>query len=94
MRRKPTVKEGELHIYYGKIDGSTDIIYHNGPKTSQGDLRLLHSVMGCESQHLNLDAPLDSKRLDWVKYEPSLFDELEKRGYDLSTVRFYIRKKK
>ena len=95
-RRRPTVREGELHIYWGRLDkrSGEDIIYHNGPGTHRGDAMLLHSVTGCESQHLNMDAPLDSSRLDWVTYEPSLWDELECRGYDLSTLRFYIRKKK
>ena len=93
--RKPIVKEGELHIYYGKIDRSStpDIIYHNGPGTNHCDKSLLHSVMGCESQHLNLEAPLCSTRVNWTTYEPSLFEQLESRGYDLTTLRFYIRKK-
>ena len=93
--RRPTVKEGELHIYWGREDrhSSLDVIYHNGPGTSWGDSRLLHNALGCETQHLNLDAPLGSQRLDWVTYAPSLLDELEKRGYDLTTLRFYVRKK-
>jgi hypothetical protein len=95
-KRKPTVREGELHVYWGRLDrhNSEDIIYHNGPGTHQGDRGLLHSVMGCPNQHLNWDAPNDASRLNWVTYEPSLWDELDKRGYDLSTLRFYIRKKK
>jgi hypothetical protein len=94
-RRRPTVREGELHIYWGRENRhcGEDIIYHNGPGTGKPDLRLLHSVIGCQSQHLNLDAPLDSARVNWVTYEPSLLDQLEERGYDLSTLRFYIRKK-
>ena len=93
--RKPVVKEGELHIYWGREDrhSSPDVIYHNGPGTSRGDSRLLHNALGCETQHLNLDAPLGSPRLNWVKYEPSLFKELEDRGYDLTTLRFYVKKK-
>lgn len=95
-KRKPTVRDGELHIYYGKLDkhSAEDVIYHNGPGTHRGDAMLLHSVIGCDSQHLNLEAPLNSPRLDWVTYEPSMLKELENRGYDLTTLRFYIRKKK
>ena len=94
-KRRPTVREGELHIYWGKADqhSGVDVVYHNGLGTHQGDLRLLHSVLGCQSQHLNWDAPTNASRHDWVKYEPSLWDELESRGYDLTTLRFYIRKK-
>ena len=95
-KRRPTVREGELHVYWGKADqhSGEDVVYHNGPGTDRCDRSLLHSVMGCESQHLNLDAPLCSPRLNWVTYEPSLWKELESRGYDLSTLRFYIRKEK
>jgi hypothetical protein len=96
MRRRPIVREGELHIYWGKADrhSSEDVVYHNGSGTQRADPRLLHSVLGSERAHLNWDAPIDAKRHDWVTYEPSLWDELEKRGYDLTTLRFYIRKKK
>lgn len=94
-KRRPTVREGELHIYWGKESRGCgpDVIYHNGDGTSKADLRLLHNVIGSQSQHLNLAAPLCSPRLDWVKFEPSLLDELEMRGYDLTTLHFYIRKK-
>ena len=94
-KRKPTVREGELHIYYGKLDkyNAPDVIYQNGPGTHKGDAMLLHSVIGCDSQHLNLDASLGSPRINWVTYEPSLLKELDKRGYDLTTFRLYIRKK-
>lgn len=95
-QRRPRVHEGELHIYWGKADKHTaeDVVYHNGDGTSQADLRLLHRVIGTDSQHLNWNAPSNASRLDWVTYEPSLLNELEKRGYDLTTLRFYIRKKK
>ena len=94
-KRRPTVRDGELHIYWGKESprSTPNVVYHNGDGTSQSDLRLLHSVIGCELQHLNLDAPLASPRVQWVKYRPSLLDELDIRGYDLTTLRFYIRKK-
>lgn len=94
-KRRPTVRDGELHMYWGREDrhSSEDVIYHNGLGARREDCRLLHSVIGSESQHLNLDAPICSPRLDWVKYNPSLLDELENRGYDLTTLRFYIRKK-
>lgn len=95
-KRRPTVREGELHMYWGREDrhSGEDIIYHNGPGTSRSDSRLLHSTIGCKSQHLNLSAHIGAPRINWVTYEPSLLEELDKRGYDLTTLRFYIRKKK
>lgn len=89
------MRPGELHVYWGRADrhSSEDVVFHNGPGTHHCDGHLLHSVLGTERAHLNWDAPLDAKRTDWVKYEPSLLKELEDRGYDLMTLRFYIRKK-
>jgi hypothetical protein len=93
--RRPVVRNGELHIYWGIAEkgADPDIVYHNGDGTEKSDRRLLYNVLGCERQRLNIDAPLNSPRYKWVEYVPSLLDELAKRGYDLTTLRFYIRKK-
>ena len=89
------MRVGELHIYWGKADDQDkkDIVYHNGNGTSHCDSQLLYSLIGCKRKSTNYDAPLNSPRYLWTTEEDSLLEELEKRGYDLTTLRFSIRKK-
>lgn len=84
-KRRPTVRDGELHIYWGRESRGEpmDVIYHNGSGTSHRDLSLLHCIVGSKR------APA----IPGLEWEPSLIEELESRGYDLTTLRFYIRKK-
>lgn len=86
--RKPTVRAGELHVYYGRLDRyeSPDVIYSSGGGVPRCDRSLLHHVIGSERMTLDLER-------GGHKFGPSLLDELEKRGYDLSTLRFSIKKK-
>jgi hypothetical protein len=57
------------------------------------DVSLLSTVLGASRARLNLEAPLGSPRYLWTAYEDSLLKELEKRGYDLTTIQFSIKKK-
>lgn len=84
-KRRPTVRPGELHIYYGKESRGEpcDLIFHGGDGTSRRDRAYLHWALGCERP------PALSGQL----WDQSFFKELDSRGYDLSTLRFYIRKK-
>lgn len=87
--RKPKLSDGELKVYWGKETPRDypDIIFAwQGDATMKRDSRLLYYHLCCERPDPNVQ-PLFSKML------PSLVKELEERGYDLSTLRFSIKKK-
>lgn len=86
--RKPVLKSGELRVYWGKEphDNPDVILAWQGDGSMRADTRLLHNYL-C-SQHPDPFAkPLFSKM------KPSLLQELEARGYDITTLRFSIMKK-
>jgi hypothetical protein len=86
--RTPKIKEGELKIYWGKLRyDSPDILYAwRGDHSMKRDSRMLSCYLG--SQQVDPFAvPL------WSKMNPSVFEELELRGYDLTTLKFSIMKK-
>ena len=87
--RKPKLKDGELRVYWGRLPhDSPDIIYAwQGDPEMRRDTRLLHVVFGCETPD-PFEQPLFSKM------NPSFIKELELRGYDISTIKFSIMKKK
>lgn len=86
--RRPKLKDGELRVYWGKLQhDAPDVIYSwQGDRSMKGDSALLHYHLG-------------SKHPDWhqtplfSKMNPSLLEELEARGYDITTIRFSIMKK-
>jgi hypothetical protein len=81
--RAPKTKDGELKIYYGKLPhNSPDIIYSRGNGVPRCDSSLLHLVLGSQRHNVIDDS-----------WDISLFDELEKRGYDIETIKFSIMKK-
>lgn len=76
--RAPKAKPGELKIAYGKSEGELDLFYcHGGDGARRCDARLL------------------SHFIEGVKYfdERNLREELEYRGYDITTLRFSVMKK-
>jgi hypothetical protein len=80
-KRLPRMKEDTLIVAYGySVEGGEDMHFINGPGTHRSDGHLLHRYFDCE----------------WRGYDnkvtPSLIDELKSRGYDISTLRFSIRK--
>jgi hypothetical protein len=82
--RAPRQKPGVLRAYYGRVDGNApDVCYQwGGSGANRRDGHLLNYY-------------LSSRRLNWKgEEEPSLIEELEKRGYDLSTLKFSIEQKK
>jgi hypothetical protein len=86
--RAPKMEDGELKIYWGREPhGNPDIMFAwQGDRSMKRDTRLLHYMMA--SQHPDpFVKPLFSKM------KPSLFEELDARGYDLSTLKFSIKKK-
>ena len=81
-------KPGVLEVYWGvtKGDPTPDIIYHRGEGCAKPDGHLLYSFFGCKRE-----------RQDWqtgkTVFDQSLLEELEARGYDLTTLKFSIKKK-
>lgn len=92
--RRPKIKDGELRAQWGRVDGNEpDLCYYWGPGISKCDSHLLHNTLSGKECSTNWDAPLGSPRILWTKYGNSFIKELEERGYDLTTLRFYVRKK-
>jgi hypothetical protein len=85
--RRPTVKDGELKLFYGKYEknDSDDVVtmWGDGAGHNGRDSNLLMDIFCNERPGTFLDP---STRL-------SLIEELENRGYDLSTLKFSIMKK-
>lgn len=88
--RKPKLKDGELRMYWGKPDrwDSPDIVLAwQGNRMMKRDTNLLHYMLCIKRPKIELG------RINWAAMEPSLIEELELRGYDLTTLKFSIRKK-
>ena len=79
--RAPKVVDGQIKMQRGRIDGYVDMCIFYGDNTPRCDRALVMNM-------------LCSERLDWKnEVRSSLIEELEKRGYDLDTLRFSIEKK-
>ncbi|WP_027234360.1 hypothetical protein [Leisingera caerulea] len=80
----PRPAPGELKAQWGKLDGeSADLVYAGGAGTARADRALLH----CAFSAVQWTGPLSQT------WEPSLIEELVRRGYDPETIRFSIKKK-
>ncbi|WP_374349202.1 hypothetical protein [Chitinimonas sp.] len=86
--RRPKLKDGELRVYWGKLPHDCpDVIFAwQGETSMKGDSRLLHYYLAGQ-QPDPFVTPLFSKM------RPSLIQELEARGYDITTIEFRIRKR-
>lgn len=87
MRSKygqPSAKFGQIKIQYGysKHEGEDHFMCYGGHENSRRDVRLLMSS-------------INEKRYNRIsgKYENSLMEELEERGYDLRTLKISVEKK-
>lgn len=78
MKAKP----GQLKSQWGRIDrhNNPDLCYVAGEGVPRCDMRLLDNVFAGERR--SYDGTI----------EPSFFEELKLRGYDVSTFRFSIQK--
>jgi len=87
--RKPKLKDGELRMYWGRLPhDSPDVIFAwQGDQSMRRDTALLYCAMATDQPDLHT-TPLFSKM------NPSLIKELELRGYDITTIKFSIMKKK
>lgn len=79
--RRPKVFNGQIKFQRGKLDGEIDMCVFYGDDTLRCDRALVMNLF-C------------SRQLTWdMKSEPSFIDELERRGYDLDTLKFSIERK-
>ncbi|WP_037477590.1 hypothetical protein [Sphingobium sp. ba1] len=87
--RTPTAKAGEIKIVYGRPDryNNPDLCVAWGPGT---DMRCTASLMMHAITEKTLRPKFPGPGYD---YEPSLVDELEARGFDITTLRISIMKK-
>jgi hypothetical protein len=80
------IKPGQLAIYFGKAERGDipDIVYGWGDGCSKRDGALLHYMIGSKRMQTGIRG---------VEIDPSLLEELESRGYDLTTLKFSIQKR-
>lgn len=86
--RAPKAKPGQLVARWGKVEGNIDLCYAWGPGVDRSDARLLNTVLSGERYRPSM------KNYPGYEVGPSFFDELESRGYDLTTLKFSVEKKK
>jgi hypothetical protein len=86
--RRPKLKDGQLLVYWGRLPhDEPDIIYSwQGDSSMKRDSSLL-------CYHFGSRRPDPLAKPLYSKMEPSFLEELELRGYDLTTLRFSIMKK-
>ena len=87
--RKPKLKDGELRMYWGREqhDRTPDVMLAwQGDSLMKRDTNMLHLFM-CSRSPDPFAKPIFSKM------NPSMIEELEARGYDLTTLKFSIMKK-
>ena len=87
--RKPKLKDGELRIYYGKLPHENpDVVYAwQGERSMKRDSGLLCCAIGMRYPKITYG------KADFGNMQPSLIEELEARGYDITTIKFSIMKK-
>lgn len=86
--RKPKLKDGELRVYWGKEPHNNPdvMLAWQGEGGMRADTRLLY-------YHLCAQHPDPFEKPLFSKMNPSLIQELEARGYDITTLKFSIMKK-
>lgn len=87
--RTPTAKPGEIKIVYGKADRHSrpDLCVAWGEGTDMKCTgRLIMNAIDQKTLHPKFPGP-------GHEYRPSLVEELEARGFDITTLRITIQKK-
>jgi hypothetical protein len=87
--RKPKLEDGELRMYWGREprDVPEIMLAWQGDSGMKRDANLLHYILCTKKPKVRIDG------VDWSQMEPSLIEELHSRGYDLTTLKFSIKKK-
>jgi len=83
---KHTPKTPKLIFKFGKLDGEWDFIAAGGPGTCSADRNLLLYMF--TMTHARWDSQ------GRYSQEKSFLEDLESRGYDTTTIKFSIEKKK
>lgn len=84
----PRARPGQLKAQWGKVaDSDPDIVYVGGEGTTRADRWMLHHFIG-RPQFAN---PLSR---DTFALEPSFLEELDARGYDITTLVISVEKKR
>lgn len=92
MKRAPKAKPGELKMGYGKMPGDApDLCFAWGDGCSKRDGNLMHYIFCGKRQRVTYGNEKVEKGP--VVFDPSFVEELEARGYDITTLRFSIMKK-
>lgn len=86
--RRPKLKVGELRVYWGKLPyEAPDVVFEwLGDPSMKRDCAALQYRLCCKHPDPHA-SPIFSKM------NPSLIEELDARGYDITTLRFSIMKK-
>lgn len=92
--RAPRAKPGELKAQWGRLPhDDPDLCYAWGEGVSKCDGSLLHSIFGCKRQRAVYGEERERNHGYPVVFDPSFIEELQARGYDITTLRFSIQKK-
>jgi len=92
MKRMRAIKAkpGELKLEWSKLPHDVpDICFAWGDGCSKRDGNFLHHVLCSPRLSLNFGNERDESP---YKFEISFVDDLKERGYDITTMKFYIRK--
>ena len=80
--RTPKAKEGQIKLQYGRVDGVNDLVLVHGDGVPRCDRALFFSFLSSRSY--------SPAREEW---DDSFLEELEKRGYDIKTLKISVEKK-
>lgn len=83
----PPPKEGAIKFQYGKFEGEYDHLVLYGDGVPRCDRALVMNTF--TSKVINLDWSNHGEPV----FNDSFLEELDKRGYDTKTIKFYIEKK-
>lgn len=84
---RPPKKDGAIKFQYGRNDGELDFMVLFGNDVPRCDRALVMNTFTSQRCHPDFMAPAG------VVFNDSFVAELERRGYDISTLRFSIERK-
>lgn len=84
---RPPKKDGAIKFQYGRNDGELDFMVLFGNGVPRFDRALVMNAFTSMRCHPDFHSP------GGVAFDDSFVVELEKRGYDISTLRFSIERK-
>lgn len=93
--RRRNAKPGQLLVYYGKLPhNNPDIVFAwGGEGADKHDAMLLHYALSCKRQRMVYGPERERNGGHPLVFDPSVIEELESRGYDITTLTLSIQKK-